>query len=240
MDAPFNPTMMNGINKFFESESSRSAGKDVYDDVFDIDMFLPLQRKRELAAMMQAARAYFPRVVYEIGTCDSGGLYHWCKSIVGVERVIASEVRGTPYQHAFEKAFPEIDFLWIGESSYAKSSIDRISKWLGEDKIDAVFIDGDKSRFDLDFDLILPFMNDYSIAFMHDITDPAPGEAFLKVKGRGYRTEEIIDRTDSDLAVERERNGIPCKNGYEQWLRHWHGRSCGVGVIHINKADPNE
>jgi len=232
MDAPFNPNMMLGIKRFFDNEDSREPGQDVYDDVFDVDMFLPLQRKRELARMMQIARSYQTRVVYEIGTCDGGGLYHWCKSIIGVKRVIASEVRGTPYQYEFEDAFPHIDFLWIGESSYAKSSITRISNWLNGDAIDAVFIDGDKSYFDRDFDLVLPFMNSPSVLFMHDITDPAPGEAFEKVISRGYRHDRIIDRTDSDEAVDRERNGIPPKNGYEQWLRHWHGMSCGVGVIY--------
>jgi hypothetical protein len=232
MDAPFNPNMMLGIKRFFDNEDSREPGQDVYDDVFDVDMFLPLQRKRELARMMQIARSYNPRVVYEIGTCDGGGLYHWCKSIVGVERVIAAEVRGTPYQKEFEFAFPNIDFLWIGESSYAESTLNRIREWLDGDAIDAVFIDGDKSRFELDFDLILNSMNSPSVMFMHDITDPSPGEAFRNVISRGYRHESIIDKTDSIEAVEREKNGMPVKNGYEQWLRHWHGRSCGVGVIY--------
>ena len=232
MDDPFNPNMMLGIKRFFDNEDSREPGQDIYDDVFDVDMFLPLQRKRELARMMQIARSYNPRVVYEIGTCDGGGLYHWCKSIVGVERVIAAEVRGTPYQKEFEYAFPHIDFLWIGESSYAESTLNRTREWLDGDAIDAVFIDGDKSRFELDFDLILTSMNSPSVIFMHDITDPAPGQAFESVISRGYRHERIIDKTDSDEAVVRERNGIPPKNGYEQWLRHWHGRSCGVGVIY--------
>lgn len=235
MDAPFNPQMMIGVENFFKTEEYREPGLDVYDDVFDVDMFLPLQRKRELAAMMRIARGYNPRVVYEIGTCDGGGLYHWCKSIIGIERVIATEVRGTPYQHEFEKAFPHIDFLWIGESSYASATVGRISKWLNGDKIDCVFIDGDKSMFDVDFDMMYPYMNSHSVAFMHDITDPAPGEAFEKIISRGFINESIIDRKDSEDAVSRERNGIPVMNGYEQWLRHWHGRSCGVGVIYIDK-----
>lgn len=240
MDAPFNPEMMNGIRKFFESDSSREPGLDVYDDVFNVDMFLPLQRKAELAKMMQIARSYNPKVVYEIGTCDGGGLYHWCKSITTVKRVIACEVRGTPYQNEFEKAFPLIDFLWIGESSYAPSSIDTIKKWLGEDTIDCVFIDGDKSFFDLDFHLIKGFMSSKSVAFMHDITDPAPGNAFNSVISAGFRNERIIDRSDTEIALDRQFKGMPPENGYEQWLRHWYGRSCGVGVIYIEKDVSHE
>ena len=104
MDAPFSVDMMPRITKFFETESSREPGQDIYEEVFKTDTFFPLQRKKELVKMLNVARGYNPKVIYEIGTCDGGGLYHWCKSVVGVERVIASEIRGTPYQHEFEKA----------------------------------------------------------------------------------------------------------------------------------------
>ena len=238
MDPPFSVDMMPRIAKFFETESSREPGQDIYDEVFKTDMFFPLQRKKELVKMLNVAREYNPKVIYEIGTCDGGGLYHWCKSIVGVERVIASEIRGTPYQHEFEKAFPHIDFLWISESSYQKSSISTIRKWLNGDMIDVTFIDGDKSHFDTDFDAILPMMKRPSVVFMHDITDPAPGEAFRRVIRRGYLMTEIIDKADSIEAVTREEQGIQSANGYEGWLRHWRGQSCGVGVIYIEQGKP--
>lgn len=234
MDDPFNlQPMMDNISRFFAEESSRPAGQLVYDDVFNVDLFAPLQRKRELSRMLSLAREYSPRVVYEIGTCDGGGLYHWCKSVPGVRRVIASEIRGTPYSEHFEKAFPEIDFLWIQESSYSPESVDKIQAWLRGGKIDVTFIDGDKAWFETDFDVVLPFMNSPSVVFMHDITDPAPGAAFRSVVGRGYDHLEVIDTLDSQEAVARGKQGIPPANGHEGWLRHWKGQSCGVGVIRI-------
>lgn len=234
MDDPFNlPVMMENLNRFFATESSRLAGESVYDDVFNVDLFAPLQRKRELSRMIRLAREYKPKVVYEIGTCDGGGLYHWCKSIPTVKRVIASEIRGTPYSEHFEKAFPKIEFLWLQESSYEQAAVDKIQRWLRGDRIDVTFIDGDKAWFETDFDAVLPFMNSPSVVFMHDITDPAPGAAFRRVVERGYDHLEVIDTLDSQEAVERAKRGVPPANGHEGWLRHWKGQSCGVGVIRI-------
>ena len=234
MDAPFSEAMMPKIHEFFSSESTRVPGEDIYEDVFNTDLFFPLQRKRELVKMLDIARTYEPKVIYEIGTCDGGGLYHWCKSVTGVERVIATEVRGTPYQHEFEEAFPNIDFLWIAESSYAKSTIDTIYDWLDGDMVDVLFIDGDKSHFDTDFNAVNHMMSSPSVVFMHDITDSAPGAAFDRVVARGFRHERVVDRQDSEEAVNREIAGEPCRNGYEGWLRHWNGQSCGVGVIYLD------
>lgn len=234
MDDPFNlQVMMPNLDRFFAGEAGRPAGGLIYDDVFAVDLFAPLQRKRELSQMLLMARAYNPKVVYEIGTCDGGGLYHWCKSIPGVNRIIASEIRGTPYCEHFEKAFPDIDFLWLNGSSYAPETITRIREWLHGDTIDVVFIDGDKAWFETDFDCVLPLMSKSSVAFMHDITDPAPGDAYHRVIARGYDHEEIIDRSESYEAVKRQEEGLPPANGHEGWLRHWKGQSCGVGVIRI-------
>jgi predicted O-methyltransferase YrrM len=235
MDDPFPIEMMGDIEAFFVNEESRFPGADIYEDVFNTAMFFPLQRRRELAAMISMARATTPRVVYEIGTCNGGGLYHWCKSIESVERVIATEIRGTPYQHEFERAFPNIDFLWIAESSYAPSSLKTIREWLAGDTIDCVFIDGDKSYFDRDFDCVLEFMSSDSVAFMHDIQDAPCRKSFLEVISRGYKNETIINTSEVDESFAVSPAGGPPRNGYDQWLRHWHGRSCGVGVIRIDK-----
>jgi predicted O-methyltransferase YrrM len=236
MDDPFPSGLLPSIEKFFESEETREPGENLYPDIFLTELFFPLQRQRELARMMEIAREYEPKVVYEIGADKGGGLYHFCKSLPTVTRVIACEVRGTPYQHLFEKAFPHIDFLWLAESSYGVEAVSRIKEWLGSDTLDVVFIDGDKSAFELDFDTVQPMLSKVSVVFMHDVTDPAPGAAFNAVVQRKVgHCSTIIDRTDATEACQRENEGIPSTGSHEGWLRHWKGRSYGVGVIRIDR-----
>ena len=237
MDADYPKGMTQEIEQFFLSEESRPAGLDSYDDVFSSHYFFPLQRRRELEKMMQIARSIAPKTVMEIGCDKSGGLYHWCKCLPSVQHVIACEIRGTPYANAFEKAFPKIEFLWLPQSSMG-DAIGSVDNWLAmrgsRVRIDCLFIDGDKSAFLKDFNAYLPMMNPQGIVFMHDVQDRPPMAAFETVKRRGlHDCSVILDVSESEEAVERERSGIPSTCEHENWLRIWKGRSCGVGVIKL-------
>lgn len=248
MDDPFPKGMLESIGQLLLKEEQRPIGLDLYHEVFTNSHMFPLQRPREMARMLQIARTIAPKTILEIGSDKAGGLYHWCKSIQGVERVIGCEIRGTPYSSLFEKAFPHIKFFWLPMSSYEIGAIHATQKFMSDHGrararekgfyskavIDILFIDGDKSHFDTDFDCYLPLMNPNGIVFMHDITDAAPREAYDKVISRGYRHEEIIDRTDWENAKRRQDNGVPSSCEHESWLRHWRGTSCGVGVIYLN------
>lgn len=233
MDAPLPESLVPSFEEFFAEEHTRPAGQDVYHDVFNHGVLFPLQRQREMAAMMRRARSIAPRVVYEIGADKGGGLYHWCKSLPSVQRVICCEHRGTPYQDAFEKAFPHLDFLWLPASSYASATLRTVRKWLGPDLIDALFIDGDKSNFIKDFDVHRPLMRSGGIVFMHDIQDELTGAAFHEVVARGYQTDTVIDITDSHEAMARAAAGLPPSSPHEQWLLYWKGASAGVGIVQI-------
>lgn len=219
---------------FFAADSKREPGQDTYDDIFTSPILFPLQRQRELAWMMQKARHIAPRVVYEIGADKAGGLYHWCKSLPTVERVICCEIRGTPYRDLFEANFPSIDFLWLPESSYLPPALAKVAAWLGNDTIDCLFIDGDKSYFDRDFFVHYSMMNPDGIVFMHDIQDESTRAGYDKVIARGFAHEEYINITESHEAMAREREGIEVASTYEQWLRHWKGSSAGVGMIPLS------
>jgi predicted O-methyltransferase YrrM len=227
--------MVDCIREFFKKDHKRPAGLDIYHDVFDAPLFFPLQRKAELIKMIQVARSIKPKVIYDIGSDKGGGLYHWCKCLPSITRVISCEVRGTPYAEEFEKNFPFINFNWLPMSSLDDTALSVVFQVTKQQKIDICFIDGDKTAFTEDFYNILPYMSSKGIIFMHDITDnPMPGDSFQEIRRHGYVTSEIIDRSDSLLAINREKEGIPSSGPYESWLRHWKGKSCGVGVIYLS------
>jgi predicted O-methyltransferase YrrM len=236
MDEPFPLGMVEAITEILRTDYATPTGADVYPHVFESPMFFPLQRQRETAQMIALARSIDPAVIMEIGTDKGGGLYHWCKGLTP-RRVVAAEIRGTPYSDVFEQAFPTIDFLWLPISSYEPPAPVEVELWLdrqdGADRIDVLFIDGAKAYFYQDFMTYMPMMRRGGIVFMHDVTDPAPSEAF-SVASRDPRIAEawvIHDITESHEAMEREARGLLVDTMYEGWLRYWKGASCGVGVL---------
>lgn len=232
MDAPFPDGMLNCIEEFFRDDHLRLPGENIYHEVFDTPLFFPLQRKTELIEMIKIAKEYSPRVVMEIGADKGGGLYHWCKCLTTLRVMIACEIRGCPYQKLFNQNFPQLDFMWIERGSLPPPDLSSAKERYGG--IDVLFIDGDKGRMYQDFNAYLPYMNKNSVVFLHDIRDGMPKAAFEKIRDDGYMTETIINIADVFDAIEREARSEPAANPYEGWLRHWRGRSCGVGVVCIS------
>lgn len=239
MDAPFPAGMVEAIAAFLETDAQRPQDQDLYPEVFDTSLFFPLQRQQELAAMIRLARSIKPKVIMEIGADKGGGLYHWCKGLkTTLEQVIAYEVRGTPYHMKFERAFEGSSFFW-GKSSQDKSRFGELREYLDarSNRIDVLFIDGDKTLMEQDFDLYLPLMNPQGIVFFHDIQDREPRASYWNVRARGYGGKVIVNLEDTQAALARMHGGIPPATPHEAWLRHWRGRSCGVGVVNLGERD---
>lgn len=242
MDAPFPTEMMPYIEKFFiEVHPTLIPGQDLYPEVFETSLFFPLQRKKEMRQMIRLAKSIHPKTIMEIGCDKGGGLFHWCMCCPTVERVIANEIRGTPYNSFFREAFRHIDFYWM-ESSSRLDHIQRYTflKWatkVSSEGIDVLFIDGDKTKMVEDFDAYLPMMNkEKGIVFIHDIQDREPKKAFETIRDRGYKTTTILDTREVGETLERQRLLQPL-NAYDKWVLHWCGRSCGVGIIFVGEGN---
>ena len=234
MDDPFPPAMMPDIQAFFRDVHPHlPPGRTAYPEVFYSPSFYPLQRMKETQRMIEIASSVCPRVVMEIGADKGGGLYHWCQ-IPTVDYVIGCEVRGTPYAEEFERGFPDRQFLWLPQSSYAPGTFSLVRSWLGPKTIDCLFIDGEKTQFMTDFRTYLPLMRRGGVVFLHDVTESPMGDVFHELANR-YRSDLIVNREESEAAVERGRLKVPVGSPYEGWLRHWHGRSCGVGVLYMDR-----
>lgn len=230
MDAPLPSDLVERWQEFFRvrpetSEWPLEMGLEVFGD----PILFPLQRRREMEKMLDLARGVKPSVIFEIGSDKGGSLLQWC--LMRPQRVIACEIRGTPFSAVFEAAFPDIKFLWLPQSSYDDGTVRQVRDWLAGDFIDVLFIDGDKGAFLTDFYLYLPSMSADGVVFMHDIYDPGPRDAWAEVQKMPYQSHEICDTSESTQAVDRAKSGAPPISAYEGWLRHWKGASCRVGVI---------
>lgn len=228
--------LMPCLEKFFASDHERPSSLDIYDDVLNDPIFFPLQRRAEMIKMLAEARRINPTTIMEIGADKGGSLYHWCKCFDSVKRVIACELKGCPYNQLFEKAFPHIEFLWIPTSSYASATVRQVGNWLNERKstLDVLFIDGDKSHMDIDFDCYKHYMSHNGIVFFHDITVRPITAVWRSMRNLNYGIKEIVDKSDTAESLKREREGIPPATPYEGWMRYWKGQACGVGVVYMN------
>ena len=236
MDAPFPDGLLDDVGAFLEEQKSLPPGRDSYDLLYARPLLFPLQRQREQEKMIQIARSINPKVVCEIGADKGGGIYCWSKCLTTVRRVLACEIRGCPYGQLFERAFPDIEYVWLPFPSRDRAAlqmVERATTGRGE-PIDVLFIDGDKAFFQQDFDAYLPYMRRDGIVFFHDVADRSPGDAYRRVVEQGYRHEEIADLSEAHEALDREERGIPSASSHEGWLRHWRGASCTVGVIYLS------
>ena len=213
-------------------------GDDLYEGIFQRAQTLALQRKDEIRGMMRVARTIRPKVVMEIGTDRGGSFYNWIKCQDTVERAIASELRGVPFAEPFREHFPNVDILAISGSSYAPEQVASVSSWLGNDTIDCLFIDGDKSGFDKDFDAYLPLLSDPAIVFMHDINGDGAFVRVFERLSKKYPSGRIIDTSECVPEMVRVKCGTPPESDYHAWMRHWLKTSCGVGILWVSHQDP--
>jgi hypothetical protein len=226
-DTAFPPPLLDYWSRFLSAERT-------LDDLFADPLIFPLQRRRELERMFSCV-VQMPVSYMEVGADKGGGLWAWLNRFPSITRVVAAEIRGTPYSELFERAFPRISFLWL-RSSYADESVHAVRRFLGSDPLDVLFIDGDKHGFEKDYGFFGPLVRPGGTAFFHDVRDtPGPREAWGRIsaaaRASGRRVEHLLDVSEADEAVARERAGVPTLSPHESWLRHWHGESCSVGVV---------
>jgi hypothetical protein len=202
-----------------------------FDAVFESPMF-PLQRKRECSAMLEIIDRTIEKPLFammEIGADKGGNVLLWMQRFYPLAMIV-SEWRGVPYAGVLKEAYPEARFNFL-DNSYDPTNVRNIYSFLDGGKIDVLFLDGDKANFLRDFDCYRAAVSDTGIVFVHDINDKAPTEAYNQLIERGFKHQEITDTSElGDLPEESQRTA------YQHWLAHWQGKSCGVGVLYMQKG----
>jgi predicted O-methyltransferase YrrM len=201
-------------------------------ELFEHPTLFPLQRRRELEAMIRMARSISPRVVMEIGADKGAGFFHWLKCLPTVRGAIACEIRGTPYIPLFATAFPGVKLLAVEKSSLLEPTRDEIAAWLGAAKLDVLFIDGNKACVERDYQLYGPMVRPGGLIFIHDVNPShtrhgvAPAAKFFHDLAAPGGKGLIVDTS--------ELSNVPSamsQTAYDIWLRFWGLDSCGVGWV---------
>lgn len=212
---------------------------DIHRELFDSDL-CPLQRARELSLMLSLVREEVksPVAIMEIGTDKCSTFYHWLRAFKhSLKKAIGVEIRGVPVKGLFERAFPQIQFLWIEGSSYSPETVQRVTEFMGDDRLDFLFLDGDKNNFLTDFNCYRPLLSSRALVAFHDVFDNgSPMQRDFQRAVKDYTSYGAIidnqecDRVKAALVCGRE----PSESfppAYLDFLKIWSYTSCGYGYI---------
>lgn len=247
MDDPIPPWLVERWNDYLtQRKDPYRPPDDIFRGLFAGDL-CPLQRARELSSMIQTIRRLVPKpeVLMEVGVDKGSTFYHWLRAFSTIRKAVGIEIRGTPLAEVFAKEFPHVEFLWLPASSYSPQTVAHVARFLRDDRIDVLFLDGDKSHFDTDFDCYWPLVSGRGIVMMHDVFDNGSPmqQAFLDRSARFGHRGVVIDTSECDDA-----KGLQLLNGqapwaamyppnYLGWLRSWSHSSCGFGWMLADSYD---
>ncbi len=172
-----------------------------------------IQKRYELAGLIDMVKSEDPKVIVEIGTAKGGTLFSWLKisdensTIVSIDLPFEGAYRGgykktdTDLFRSFAKEGHHLHFLT--EDSHEVSTFNKLKGILDGKSVDFLFIDGDHSYEGVkrDWELYSPLVRKNGLIGVHDIiSNPKrPNNKVYKFweeikHGENYR--EFVDQTN--------------------------------------------
>jgi predicted O-methyltransferase YrrM len=184
--------------------------------VCECEAFRPLQNRAEIAALLTRLSAIRPRIICEIGGANGGTLCLFSRMADSAGRLLSIDIAYSTARIAAARRFagPRQEIECWRTDSQAASTAERVRRWLGEDRIDVLFIDGDHSLngIQTDYRLYTPLVREGGLIVFHDIvhdwrtrfgivtsSDVGQVPAFwASLRASGAVTEEIVDDAEQD------------------------------------------
>ena len=158
---------------------SRRSGREIFQGArsiqdhfaFSSRFFGAHQLEAEICALLAWVGEIAPRTVCEIGTAMGGTTYLLGQSLPSVTHLIGIDLFVRRKQRLRFFARPNQRLTFFDGSSYEPSTVERVKRHLGGEKLDLLFIDGDHSLNGVarDFAAYRPFVRDGGIIVFHDI-----------------------------------------------------------------------
>ncbi|MGE0451333.1 MAG: O-methyltransferase [Vicinamibacterales bacterium] len=178
--------------------------------------FRPSQKRAEILGLLEIVQASGARTICEIGAAKGGTLALLAHAVPSATRILSIDIR---YNRAKRKAYPRLvragqRVTCVNASSYDPGTLANVRRWLGGERLDFIFIDGDHSLDGVsrDFEAYWPLVREGGIIAVHDIvpdyrtrygreTDSNTGEVPLfwrQLKPHGLEMRELIENPDQD------------------------------------------
>ena len=151
----------------------------------------PMQSQFEIAELYHTVLQRRPKVVVEIGTCHGGTLYLWCQAADPDATIISIDLPQGEFGGGYPECRAELYRSFatgsqkvhlVRADSHSPETAKQVRHFLGDQKIDFLFIDGDHTYagVKMDFDLYSPLMSKKGLIALHDIA-PRPDQPNIEV-----------------------------------------------------------
>lgn len=151
----------------------QTAIEDIVESAFTSGAFRPNQIRSEVTELVRALALRQPRRVLEIGSQGGGNLFLLTRAAAADAKVLSIDVNYSPVQMAAYPSFaaPTQTLTCLQADSTAAETIRRVKEWLGSDRLDFLFIDGDHrlAGVTADFQNYAPLVADGGMIGLHDI-----------------------------------------------------------------------
>jgi len=136
-------------------------------------VFNAMQKESEILRVLERVRLEKPKVFCEIGGLSGGTLFLFCTALPAGARALSVDLKYTPSQLAAQPLFARSgqQVSCMQANSHAPETLQRIREWLGGQKLDFLFIDGDHTYGGVlnDFRMYAPLVREGGSIAFHDI-----------------------------------------------------------------------
>lgn len=172
-----------------------------------------MQVESEIAEFARIVASQRPRAICEIGTAQGGTLLLWCTLATPDAKIVSIDKPGGPFGGGYRKfrtkfyksfAYESQRILLLRADSHSLDTFERVRKFLGNNELDVLFIDGDHTYegVEADFEMYSRLVRGL-IAF-HDIvptTNRLVGvPQFWREISRTYNTFRIVENENQQGA----------------------------------------
>ncbi len=136
-------------------------------------MFLANQKRNEILPLLQQLRALRPRYLCEIGSAQGGTLFLFSQVAASNAALLSIDIG---FSKAQLRAYPHLgrpgqSLRCMSADSHKKRTRKAIEQWLGGNRLDFLFIDGDHSLAGVteDYKMYAPLVRPGGLIAFHDI-----------------------------------------------------------------------
>ena len=202
---------------------------DAVDIAYAFGCFQPNQIRSEVTQLLHVVAQRRPRRVLEIGSQGGGNLFLFSQAAAPDAKILSIDLNFSPVQMAAypSLAAPTQQLTCFKGDSSAPAMLRRVQTWLGDDRLDFLFIDGDHSLEGVtaDYRNYAPLVAPGGLIGFHDIVPDHTTRHGRKTIAYAGDAPIFWNQLKATYPEYQEFVADPEQDGAGIGLVTWHGRS---------------